>query len=422
MVMQTNHVVIGLGSNQNAIENLRRALLDLRREPDFKVIQVSRIYESMAQLPADAPLAWDQAYLNAAVLIEVKNFDPQNLLVNLKKMEIKLGRVSSEKWAPRVIDLDILYVENLKFQSENLQIPHPLLFDRPFAFLPAHEVCKTVPLPEKKITFETRISEKHFWPHFVGILNVTPDSFSDGGRYTHRENFLKQARKLIHDGADYLDIGAESTRPQAKPVSIDEEVARLTRALSAIEELKQEGLSFKVSIDSRNHQTLRQIVSKYQIDLLNDVAGLSDGNMLELVKEYGLSAVCMHSLSVPADRDIVLSSIANPVVEITNWWIQKEKTFNDYQIQPEKIYFDPGFGFGKTVEQNFYLMDHLDQFSTIRNPFFLGYSRKSFLQSAEDRDVATSRMTAQINPAFCQFLRVHDISIQKKALSRPHEL
>jgi 2-amino-4-hydroxy-6-hydroxymethyldihydropteridine diphosphokinase / dihydropteroate synthase len=427
MVMQT--VVIGLGSNQNPLVNLRRALLELRRQSHFKILKVSRIYESAAQLPENAPFDWDQGYLNAAVLIEVQGFEPMTLLWQLKEIETRLGRIKAEKWAPRIIDLDILYVKCFNFHTEDLHIPHPMLAERPFAFLPALEVYPDMHLIRKDNVqaFNTRISDRFFWPEFVAILNVTPDSFSDGGKYTEREKFLHQARKLIADGADYLDIGAESTRPLAETISHAEEMLRLNFAFNNLEELKKEGLQFKVSIDSRNYETVREVAQNRKIDLINDVSGLFDYKMLDLIKEYNLSAVCMHSLSVPANKDIVLKSNCNPVDEISNWWTLREKLFSDYNIKADNIYFDPGFGFGKTTEQNRYVVNHLEDFSKIQYKFFLGYSRKSFLSySTErrhaDKDLETSLVTQKINPAFCQLLRVHDIETQKIALRMSHAI
>ncbi|MBC7457555.1 MAG: dihydropteroate synthase [Bdellovibrionaceae bacterium] len=416
-------VVIGLGSNQNSIINLRRALLEIRRESNFKILKVSRIYESSAQLPNQAPADWDQAYLNAAVLVEVQSYDSQGLLRQLKAIEVRLGRLKTEKWAPRIIDLDILFVKDFNFHTKNLHIPHPMLAERPFAFLPGLEVYSDMHLIKKDNlqAYNTRISDRYFWPEFVAILNVTPDSFSDGGKYTEREKFLQQARQLIADGADYLDVGAESTRPMAETISHTEEMLRLNWALNLLEELKKEDLQFKVSIDSRNYETVREVVQNYKIDLINDVSGLFDYKMLDLIKEYNFSAVCMHSLSVPANKEIVLKSDCNPVQEISNWWTLREKIFSDYNIKTDNIFFDPGFGFGKTTEQSRYLVNHLEDFCKIQHKFFLGYSRKSFLSYSNERknahmDLETSLVTQKINPAFCQLLRVHDIETQKIAL------
>ncbi|MBC7753221.1 MAG: dihydropteroate synthase [Moraxellaceae bacterium] len=419
----TKRVVIGLGSNQEALINLRRALLELRRISQFKILKVSRIYESVAQLPVNAPLDWDQAYLNAAILIEVQNFDPLKLLDQLKVLEVRIGRVTTEKWAPRIIDLDILHVDDLRFKTENLTIPHPMLAQRPFAFLPALEVEPGMPLIRKNDQdYNTKISDRFFWPEFVGILNVTPDSFSDGGKYLERDNFLIQARKLVVAGADYLDIGAESTRPSAKPVSLVDELNRLKGALDHLEELRQEGFKFKISIDSRHYETILKVTENYKIDLINDVSGLTDDRILKLIKSQALSAVCMHSLSVPARKDLVLNSESNPVEQIQNWWLQKEKLFASHDIHEKNIFFDPGFGFGKTVEQNQYLVEHLEDFVKIQNKFFIGYSRKSFLGTATDRDMTTAQITHRINPAVSQLLRVHDIETQKSALRMPHAI
>ncbi len=420
-------VVIGLGSNLQPLLHLRRALLDLRRLAQFKIVKVSKIYESSAQLPSNAPLLWDQPFLNAAVLMEVQDFEPLELLKTLKSIEIKMGRIQNEKWAPRTIDLDILFVENFSMQTENLQIPHARLFERPFAYLPAKEVYPSIPFNHTKnhATFDTHVSNRYFWPEFVGILNITPDSFTDGGKFLKRENFLAHARKLVSDGADYLDIGAESTRPQAEPISSELEIARLNEVLPYLEQLRSEGLHFKTSIDSRHFKSIRHVLDNYKIDLINDVSGLSDLRTLSLIKEYNLSAVCMHSLSVPARKETVLKADADPVKEISQWWSEREKIFSQFNFHSNQIYFDPGFGFGKTAVQSHFLFDHLEDFLAIQQPFFLGYSRKSFLKKlpdSADRDLETSLMTQKINPAFFQFLRVHNIEIQKKALRLNHEL
>lgn len=416
MVMQNKLVIIGLGSNQNSLKNLRKALVQIRRQPQFNILKVSRIYESEAQLPESAPESWKKDYLNAAVLVEVENFEALNLLKKLKDIEKDLGRAPAERWAPREIDLDILFVEDYSFQQTDLIIPHSFLFDRPFAWRPAREVWPLVPEGKNFSQFNTRVSERYCWPEIVAILNVTPDSFSDGGKFDQKENFLNQTRQQIQAGADYLDIGAESTRPGAQPLSSLEEIRRLELAFEWLEELKKEKLpQFKVSLDSRHYDSIKHIIQKYPVNLINDVSGLQDIRILNLTQKNNLQAVCMHSLSVPADKNKTLSVAENPILQLKKWWSQKENQWRDMDLSidftTENIFFDPGFGFGKTTDQSQYLFDHLPQLKSIQQNFFLGYSRKSFLTKP------TEQMTRQLNVAFCQFLRVHDVAAQKKALN-----
>ena len=136
--MQSHRVALGLGSNlEKPLAYLREALNQIKKIADLKVLNVSSIYESDAQLPENAPNGWNQKYLNAVVLCEVAaSFKPLELLYSLKKIEIKMGRIQSETWAPRIIDIDILVWENLEIKLDEIELPHPRLLERPFALLP----------------------------------------------------------------------------------------------------------------------------------------------------------------------------------------------------------------------------------------------------------------------------------------------
>lgn len=393
--MSNQLVILGLGSNLNALENLRTALLELRRE--FNVIKVSRLYESEAQLPNGAPQSWNKNYLNAAVAIEVENFDPLQLLKKIKDIEKNSGRVVAEKWAPRVIDIDILYIPDFQFNSPELTIPHPMLFSRPFAWRPAQEVFPTLPPMTAGQSYDTQVSDRYFWPEWAGIINVTPDSFSDGGKFTTPENFLKQAQQHLDNGADYIDIGAESTRPQATPITSEQEIERLKPYLDR--------LKCKISLDSRHFETIRWAVDNYSIAMINDVSGLQDRRLIELIQKNNLKAVCMHSLTVPADKTVTLKN-EDPMPDIIRWWQSKEEIWSQVEV-----YFDPGFGFGKTAAQSWQIFNRIHELKSIRQKFFLGYSRKSFLGES-----TTEQASQKVNLAFAQILRVHDIASQKKAL------
>ncbi|OFZ31864.1 MAG: hypothetical protein A2622_11635 [Bdellovibrionales bacterium RIFCSPHIGHO2_01_FULL_40_29] len=419
--MSANRVVIGLGSNlQNPIHQLRHALFELKQIPGISVRKVSAIYESMAQVPSDAPTSWNQNFLNAAALIEVDHCEPLRLLKTLKSIELKMGRTSSETWAPRVMDLDILYWQGLQIELDNLKIPHAHLRERPFALLPLLDV-----LPETTVNrplwavdwilkkpFETRKSDTFFWPKLMGIVNLTTDSFSDGNEKLNEAQIMK----LVEQGAEIIDFGAESTRPGALSVSESDEWHRLKHALELIS-----GKGISVSIDSYKPSVIEKCLENFEIDFINDVTGLRDQKMKELVKASGKKAIVMHSLSVPPKTDEFLSEVRSPTEILTAWWHQKKSECVDFGISESQLIFDMGIGFGKSKQQNHYLLKHLNEFSSVTDEILVGHSRKSYQtlfsdRSANHRDLETALSTATMNLAFVQYLRIHDLESQRIAL------
>ncbi len=422
--MSTTAVIVGLGSNQNPMVHMRTAIGLLKKKYNLK--KISNIYESDAQILPDSPNDWNQKYLNAAVLIYIENFDPDQFLAELKLIEKKMGRTDSKRWAPRPIDLDILYVPGFKIISDMLNIPHQNLSERPFALLPALEVFPDIQIEKPnwcntwvlQAPFNTVKSKNYFWPQFVGILNLTTDSFSDGNQYLSEENFKNQALKLINEGAEILDLGAESTRPQAVAVSLEIEFQRLNQALGWLTELNSE---IKISIDCRNPDVVDKIFQKYKIHFLNDVGGFKKTHMIQILKSTDANAVVMHSLSIPPNQTETLNIYDNPNHQLMTWWKNKLQIFEENNIDLDRIIFDPGIGFGKTPQQNSYILNHLDELSEITQNIYLGFSRKSYLNqftniTAQNRDLATAIQLTQINPLHCQFLRTHDIESQKTAL------
>lgn len=449
--MPTTTVLVGLGSNLNPLENLRRAVEELKLwshlashlKNQFKLKKISSIYESDAQVLPDSPKNFDQPYLNAAVLIEINNFDPHQFLSDLKNIEKKMGRINEQRWAPREIDLDILYVDGFQFESDILNIPHKNLIERPFALLPALEIYKDLNfktqlnikkpnwcnswVAEADIPFHTKKSKKYFWPEFVGILNITSDSFSDGGFYLSEDEFKKQALSLINQGADILDVGAESTRPDAVSVLPALEYERLNQALNWLKELKEKSdlkLNLKISIDSRNSDVISKILDKHEIHFINDVTGFKNPQMQNILKNKNhknIKAVVMHSITIPPNQQEVLNINESPCQQLITWWKIKLEKFEKNNISTNNLIFDPGIGFGKTPEQNSYILNHLEEFCEIKNKIYLGFSRKSYLNQftnaqANKRDVATAVQTSKINSLYCQYLRTHDIEPQKTAL------
>ncbi|MEK6627777.1 MAG: dihydropteroate synthase [Bdellovibrionota bacterium] len=427
--MRSKTVALGLGSNLRIpIENLRQVLSEIKKNQFFEVLKVSAIYESDAQLPDNSISDWNKRFLNAAVLCRISDsVRAEDLLIEIKKIETKMGRVHSEKWAPRLIDIDVLYWSSEDCNSEKINIPHLRLCERPFALLPLLEIWPDIKLNLKLDLpnwtsefvevkpFNTIKSKKYFWPKMVGILNVSNDSFSDGGKYINSESLHNQFNLLINEGADIIDIGAESTRPGAINISEFEELEKLNWALAELNS------SRPISLDCRRANVAEQVLEKHSISYLNDVSGFAQIEMKSLLKNSGLPAFVMHSLSVPPAADLILNIEKNPCEQLVNWWELRLKELTQFGISADKLIFDPGIGFGKNKLQNLFILQHLEQFSSIKNSVMIGHSRKSFLslfsdRPAADRDLETALVTKDLNLAYVQYLRVHNIQSQLMAL------
>lgn len=427
-------VVLGLGSNIEPIKHLRLALAEIKCLSGVTVVNVASIYESDALLPENAPSTWNKKYLNSAVELEVSNFEPLKLLKDIKVIEHKLGRAGSDRWAPRNIDIDILWVQDFTLKSEALNIPHAQILNRPFALLPLLELRPDFPFNEPGSSegqphpqwmwqnpkpFHTEISQKFVWPKFAGILNITEDSFSGDGVMTSVTQRLGQ---LLDAGAEIIDIGAESTRPGALVIDPDVEIRRLAFTLDTINKYKADyNRQFEISIDSRKPEVMQKTVSQFHIDYINDVEGFRQPQMRELLKLTSAKAICMHSFSVPPVKTETIPAAEDVWIYLTGWWDKQKEIFSKDNIALDRMIFDPGIGFGKTPQQSVDLLNYLEGFSAIKEEIYLGYSRKSFLslmtdKPAAERDPETALVTEVINQAYAQYLRVHSVAQNKQAL------
>ncbi len=254
--------------------------------------------------------------------------------------------------------------------------------------------------------------------YIVGVLNVTPDSFYDGGKYTCVDAALNQAEKMIEEGADILDIGGESTRPSSERVSVEEEIRRV---IPVIQKLKQK-TSIPISID-----TTKSPVAKAACDagaaIVNDISGFKmDPDMTKTIAAYQTKVVIGHIQGTPKTMQ------QNPhyddvVQEISDYFKERIEAAKRHDISKQRIILDPGIGFGKTVEHNLEILRRLNEFLVHGCPLMIGTSRKSFigqLTNAKDPNdrlggsIATA-VTAYMNGA--TYIRVHDVKETKQALS-----
>jgi dihydropteroate synthase len=250
-------------------------------------------------------------------------------------------------------------------------------------------------------------------PFVVGILNVTPDSFSDGGRFYESAAAIEAGCRMTDDGADVIDIGGESTRPGSAAVSADEQVRRTQPVIAGL--AKRFGPSGPaISIDTRSAAVARAALDS-GASIVNDISGLRDDpEMAGLVAERGAGLILMHMKGTPADMQ------ANPVYddvvgEIRGFLAQRIETAVCAGIPGERIIADPGIGFGKTVDHNLELIRRVHEFRSLGVPVMVGPSRKRFIgqvlgiENPADRLMGTMAVVAAVALAGVEMVRVHDV-------------
>ena len=248
--------------------------------------------------------------------------------------------------------------------------------------------------------------------HLMGIVNTTPDSFSDGGKYFDADQAVHHALQLIEDGADFIDIGGESTRPGSDPVSIDEEIRR---TIPVIERLVQ-STAIPISIDTYKSQ-VAEAALQAGAALVNDISGLtSDERMASLTARYEASIILMHMQGKPKtmQQDPVYADVTVEVLEFLATQVEKARAAGIQQI-----IVDPGIGFGKKFEHNIQLLRDLSRFRELGCPLLVGPSRKSFLGVILDLPVeqrlegTAAAVTASILRG-AHIIRVHDVKEMKR--------
>ena len=254
-------------------------------------------------------------------------------------------------------------------------------------------------------------------PRIMGVVNVTPDSFSDGGDFLDAGRAIAHGRQLLADGADILDIGGESTRPGAEPVGIDEE---LKRVIPVIEGLAADGAL--ISIDTRHAAVMRDAI-RAGAKIVNDVTALThDACSLSVCADAGVDVVIMHMQGEPGTMQHNPTYDDAPT-DIRNYLAERLVALSEAGIAPDKVAVDPGIGFGKTLSHNLDVLAALDIYYDIGAPVLLGVSRKSFI-TIIDRDVAAKdRVAGSLAAAIAGYdrgvrmFRVHDVAETRQALA-----
>jgi len=247
----------------------------------------------------------------------------------------------------------------------------------------------------------------------MGILNVTPDSFFDGGTPISP---LERAAQMIKEGADIIDIGGESTRPTAAPVSLEEEEKRV---LPVLQEIRAEYPKILISVDTYKTR-LAAKAAALGADILNDTSGLADAEMARIAAARNKKLVIMHTRGTPQTMN-KLAVYNNILEEMKNFFEEKIKIALAAGVRRENIILDVGFGFAKTKEQNLFLLENLQYFKTFNLPLLIGLSRKRFLAQTEN-DTPADRLPATLEASkkaaeYADILRVHDVAATINYLS-----
>lgn len=418
-------IYLSLGSNEgNRFDNLRKAIALLKQQ-NFRVVQESIVLETEAIVPLHSPNSWNKPYLNMIIAGNTKS-RPEQFLASLQSIEQALGRNPvHDRWSPRSIDLDILLWNDELLNNDHLKIPHPEISSRPFllhllAMMDCLLRCPSTNRTFAEIAHQTIAFEQCFSksfvlnPRLVGVVNVTPDSFSDGNLYFDSKLAAKQAMQLSEDGAEIIEIGGQSTRPTAIMVGADQEWQRLEPVLDELNQKIKNGYNLTISIDSFLPEVINKALQHYPIAWVNDVKGDLDDKTLRQIASHNCKIVVMHSLSIPPTKEKCIDFNVAPKQTLANWAKQKIAHLIACGFSKEQIILDPGIGFSKSAYQNLAILGGVEALKEFGCPILIGHSRKSYISSfyhskADMRDLATIAISAKLHDLKVDYLRIHNV-------------
>jgi 2-amino-4-hydroxy-6-hydroxymethyldihydropteridine diphosphokinase/dihydropteroate synthase len=439
---------IGIGSNLgNRISNIERGI-NLLKEYGIRILKTSLIYQNKALvLESDKGREdYDIDFFNLVVLCDFFDITliPLDLLSILKKIEKDIGRVESSKWSPRIIDLDLLFYDDVVLKSERLNLPHQGICERPFVLLPLLQISGDWIYPddsnvyynksiaeicqEKKISKDDFVNVLPLNPKIMGIVNVTNDSFSGDGYLNddfNSEKICNEIWQKFLDGASVLDFGFQSTRPNASVIDVDEEIRRAKIIMDDFFNYKylKSKIVPEVSIDSFYPEVIQYCINNYRVDIVNDVSGLERIELLDCVANSERKIVLMHNLGIPSDPKRLIDFGTDVIEVLFEWFDKKIQQVLGYQgglIKESQIILDPGLGFGKSIYYQWEIVRRIHELKEKFNlPILFGHSRKSFLKNisnGDDRVYQTLGVSLSVAKSV-DYLRIHDVGIHCEALS-----
>ena len=414
-------IYLGLGSNLGDRRGHLSRAIDALEAHGLTIARVSPVVESPALLPDSAPSEWNLPYLNL-VLECAARCSPEQLRIRIDEIQRAFGRHGESHWSPRPIDIDILLWGRERIETERLTIPHHDLTCRSFVLAPlvALEPRLTIPGQDERTVLDYSMALDQHIPLWMGIVNVTPDSFSDGGRFLDRTRIEPHVAAMIEAGVHILDVGGESTRPGATPVDPAAEWSRVEPVLKRlIEQWAGHRLRPLLSLDTRHPEVAERGLT-LGVDIINDVGGLTSPAMVALARGSGKDWVAMHHVTVPADPRATLPTDLDPCHGVEQWLLTRMEAWDAQGLDLGRIIFDPGIGFGKDRLQSLRLLRRAGEFRRHGLRVLVGHSRKSFMKSfaGEDEagnDLATLGASLHLCAQGVDIIRIHDVPLHAAA-------
>ncbi len=273
----------------------------------------------------------------------------------------------------------------------------------------------------------------------VGVLNLTPDSFYDGGKFFDEQKAVEQLELMMNQGAEMIDIGAESSRPRSDVLSADEEWKRLEKFLpkivAATQAFNQKNQRKVVlSLDSYHYENLIK-AWELGVEIVNDISGLVDNRLIDFIAKNNVTAIMMHNLGIHANPDLIVNKDFDVIQEVVSWTERKLEILTEFGVKKSQLIFDPGVGFSKNKVQSLKILKNIKKFSCLGLPIFVGHSQKSCLDELKikeswlknkkmpefelnqnSREFKTLAVSQFLIKNEVDYLRVHDIFSHKKLL------
>ncbi len=375
-----------------------------------KVDSEAEIKKELSRIKVDAPGIEIMSRKGIFRAIKVEALDIKAALILKQEMLARGGEaaISRGTFTLKEKKTDLLLLGTLT-QLENLcEKLSGQYFNLPTLALEIKNALKNFanfPSPLKGKGFKFDFSKKTY---IMGILNVTPDSFSDGGKFFSKNLAIEHGLEMAEEGADIIDVGGESTRPGSEPISLDEELNRVIPVIEGIRKSKK----IPISIDTYKPEVAKAALEA-GASMINDIYGLRFPRMLELVAEEGVPIVIMHMKGTP--KDMQQNPVYEDVIsEIYRFLSDQVKKATDGGVRKESIIIDPGIGFGKTKEHNLELIRRLSEFKSLGQPILVGPSRKSFIGftlnlPVEERLEGTIAVSTLAIWEGANILRLHDV-------------
>ncbi|MBO4405484.1 MAG: dihydropteroate synthase [Alphaproteobacteria bacterium] len=383
-------IYLALGSNLgNRFENLRRAVAELKQV--FHCEKISHVIETEALLLPGSPESWNIPYLNMMVAGDT-DLSPHELLRFIKRTEEKLGRdMNAGRWAPRIIDIDIVIYNDQQLITDQLTLPHMQLENRDFWKYLLEMLGWSTGDP----TVNDYRALNYFVldPKIVKITNVTPDSFSDGGKFFNPADALEDIEKSYQNGAAYVELGAQSTRPGYTEVSAKEEIRRLEAVVTSVPK------EIPLAIDTYFDEVVNFCLDHANIKIVNDI-------------KFNLSDTTLRHL---ADNDVKIVTMLYG----TDLSCLKNQVNHLKKCGLKHVIVDPGIGFGKTKFENLTILKNIKEIKSLGCEILIGHSRKSFFslisnKEAIDRDIETLAVSDIMQNFGVDYLRIHNLEYHMK--------